>query len=108
MEDMDGADKFMMRLIMKNSSLMNKVSYLEERITILEGVNQMLRNTDDILARRPVPKQDSPLTSELTEQEPVLDTTQPPITLVKKRRGRPARWLNAEQLRFACREAGLE
>ena len=102
---MEGADKFMMRLIMKNSSLMNEVSYLKERITILEGINQMLRNCDDILARRPVPKQDSPLASELEEQEPELDTTQPPLTLVKKRRGRPAGWRkNAVKIETDARE----
>ena len=104
-EHMDCSDKFILRLIMKNSSLMNEVSYLKERITILEGINQMLRNTDDILARRPVPKQDSPLTSELTEQEPVLDTTQPPLTLVKKRRGRPVGWRkNAVKIETDARE----
>jgi hypothetical protein len=92
MDQMDCSDKFIMRLIMKNSSLMNEVSYLKERITILEGINQMLRTTDDILGGRYVPKQGGSLTSELTEQEPALDTTQPPLTLVKKRRGRPAGW----------------
>jgi hypothetical protein len=105
MEEIDSSDKFIMRLIMKNSSLMNKVSYLEEKITILEGLNKMLRTTDDILARRPVPKQDSTLASELTEQEPALDTTQPPLTLVKKRRGRPAGWRkNAVKIETDARE----
>ena len=71
---MEGMDKFLVRILSERIGMVEEIVYLKRKVNVMENMLKTQSQT-------PVA---------LQEQEPPLDTTQPPLTLVpKKKRGRP-------------------
>ena len=71
---MEGMDKFLVRILSERIGMVEEIVYLKRKVNVMEN---MLKTQNETPAA-------------LQEQEPALDTTQPPLTLVpKKKRGRP-------------------
>jgi hypothetical protein len=77
MAQMEGMDKFLVRILSERIGMVEEIVYLKRKVNVME--NMMKLKTEIITSQTP-----------LVVEEPPLDTTQPPLTLVpKKKRGRP-------------------
>jgi hypothetical protein len=72
MAQMEGMDKFLVRILSERIGMVEEIVYLKRKVNVMENMLKAQNETP------------------LVVQEPPLDTTQPPLTLVpKKKRGRP-------------------
>jgi len=72
MAQMEGMDKFLVRILSERIGMVEEIVYLKRKVNVMENMLKTQSQTP------------------VVAEEPPLDTTQPPLTLVpKKKRGRP-------------------